>query len=194
MQKAVNVFLCLIIAGLIFGCGTGRETTPVNITPESDGSTTWTSSFGVGSVKIHRSFKYVGVEDKSDSKANRFYHVWKRPSGEIIYIVDFSSRTGWNFPEDYDGGLGSSQNPKEKGIVYHRPLRYTVWNSINKKSYAALDDLDVKIPECKFTIQTARFSPSRKSAYIFTMFQERKCDDENFDQLLDDTRAWVKLL
>jgi len=78
MQKVVNVLLSLFIIGLVFGCGSSYEKTPVNITAEPDGKTTWTSSFGVGTVKIHRAFTYVGVEDRSDAKVRRFYHVWKK--------------------------------------------------------------------------------------------------------------------
>jgi hypothetical protein len=195
MQKVVNVFIAVLLIAFIGACaGTGKELTPPNLNTTIDGDTTWTSSFFSGTVKIDESFKYVGITDKSDAKAHRYYHVWKRDSGQIIFIVDFSVKTGWTFPDDYDPGLGREQSPNEKGIISHKSMEYTVWNEMYKKPYAVMNKLGVKVPQCKLLIQTGRFSPSRKSAYFFVLIEESPCGSTDMGSLLDNTRAWITLM
>lgn len=192
MQKAVTVLIAILLIAFIGGCG-GKELPPVNVGKTPDGDTTWTSSFFSGTVKINKSFKYVGIKDESDSKVHRYYHVWKRPSGQIIFILDFSSKTGWTFPDDYDPGLGREQSPNEKGIISHKSMEYAVWNKMYRRPHTVMTELGIKVPECKLLIQTGRFSPSRKSAYFFVLIEESPCGSTDMGSLFDNTRAWTTL-
>ena len=194
MHKFVHILIVGLLIAFMSSCGTGKELTSPNLNTTIDGDITWTSSFFSGTVKIDKAFKYVGVSDRSDSKAHRYYHVWKRNSGQIIFIVDFSSKTGWTFPEDYDPGLGREQSPNEKGIISHRLMEYAVWNEMYKKPYEVMSKLGVKVPQCKLLIQTGRFSPSRKSAYFFVLIEESPCGSTDMGSLLDNTRAWITLM
>lgn len=194
MHKVFNVFICFIAFTLITACGSGPEMTPVNVTPESDGDVTWNSSYGSGTVKIDKSFKYVGMKDLSDSNARRQYHVWEKSSGEIIYIVDLQVKSSWTFPEDYDPGLGSDQNSNSKGIVAHKPMKYGIWDTINPRSLAVLMHFGLKPPKCKLAIQTGRFSPSRKSAFFLVLLKESECGSTDIDPIVNDARQYITIM
>jgi len=194
MQKVVNVFVCIIAIAFIFACGSGPEVTPVNITPEASGDISWSSSYGAGTVKIDKSFKYVGMKDLTNAKARRQYHIWKKSSGEIIYIVDLQVKSSWSFPDDYDPGLGNDQNPNEKGIVAHKPMKYTIWDGINPRSLAVLYSLEVKVPKCRLAIQTGKFSPSRKSGFFLVLVKETECGNNDINPIVNDARQYITIM
>ena len=196
MQKVVNVFIAVLLIAFLSACAeTGKELTPVNITPQTDGDMIWTSSFFSGSLKIDKSFTYLGTKDESDFKVRRQYHVWKRDSGEVIFVADISMKTNWNFPDGYDPTLGKEQKANSKYILAHKPMKYGVWTGIPLRSYHVLTSMGISVPKCKVAIQKGKISPSRKSAYFMMMYEERPCVSKtSIGTLVEDAAVWIKMM
>jgi hypothetical protein len=196
MQKVVInalaiCFLIISVVVLFSGCATTTSTDeePFNVSKEVTGDTLWTSQFSLVSVKIDESFEFVGHEDKSNMKARRHYHVWKRDTGEILYIVDLQVRTTFNFPSDYDPNLGMDQNPNDPNLLQYKPMQYSIWKGIAKNSYRVLTGMGLTIPQCKAALQVAKLSPSRKAGVWVVLVQENQCGQ--YGDILFDGQDWI---
>ncbi len=190
MQKAVNVLIFILTIAFLFACATTEpDKKPFNVTKEAAGDTMWMSNFSPISVKIDKSFDFVAHQEKSDQRVRRHYHVWKRASGEILYIVDLQVKSSWTFPEDYEPTLGKDQNINDENILLHKSMQYTIWKGIHKNSYRVLKNMGIEIPACKAAINVAKISPSRKSGVWVIIVQENPCGQ--YGSILDDAQEWI---
>ena len=189
--KKLSICLFAVIVMAFFGCATTTvtEEKPFNVEKEVTGETIWTSNFTPLTVKIDRSFEFIGTKDMSDMKVRRQYHVWLKKTGEIIYIVDLQIRTTYNFPEDYDPNLGMDQNPNDPNILLYKPMQYSVWKGIPKNSYAVLNSMGLQIPKCKAALEVAKLSPSRKSGVWLVLMQPNPCGQ--YGSIVEDGQVWI---